>query len=329
MKSLTVSGAKPMLSIVVPVYNTQKYLRECLNSLVNQTLKDIKIIIVNDCTPDNSEEIILEYAYKDPRIHYIKHKRNLGLGGARNTGIKAAKTPYITFVDSDDFVSVDCYQNMMDLIKKHNADCGVFSAENFDDETGEILDNPYFNMVDKLEYCTEKNIFSFTSTAWNKIFKTDDIIKNNIWFPNHLYHEDEEFWFKYAAKVQPLIVSDKTPYYHYRKRNNSITSNNLVSWRDLPHILSNIYHFLIKENLYTQYKHAFSTIFQDLYAHKDCFKQNDLKKFEHDFHFLLKELNLTQEKSTKEKLIAILKKIKIYPIIHAAYQTLKKFKDKA
>ncbi|SFB76776.1 Glycosyltransferase involved in cell wall bisynthesis [Brevinema andersonii] len=316
-----------MLSIVVPVYNTQKYLRECLNSLVNQTLKDIKIIIVNDCTLDNSEKIILEYAYKDSRITYIKHKVNLGLGGARNTGIKATKTPYITFVDSDDFLSLDCYQNMIDLIKSNNADCGVFSAENFDDETGEILDNPYFDLADKVEYCTERNIFSFTSTAWNKIFKTDDITKNNIWFPNHLYHEDEEFWFKYAVKVQPLIVSSNTPYYYYRKRSNSITSNNLVSWKDLPEILSNTYNFLIEENLFQQYKYAFLVMLQGFYLHKACFKKSDLKKFEHKFHFLLKELNLKEEKSTKEKLIITMKKLKIYPIIHAAYHILKKCKD--
>ena len=90
------------LSIVIPVYNTAIYLKECLESIINQTYSEIEIICVDDCSPDNSAEIIKEYAAKDSRIKYIKHTENKFQGGARNTGINAAEGSYITFVDSDE-----------------------------------------------------------------------------------------------------------------------------------------------------------------------------------------------------------------------------------
>lgn len=113
------------LSIVIPVYNTAIYLKECLESIINQTYSEIEIICVDDCSPDNSAEIIKEYAAKDSRIKYIKHTENKFQGGARNTGINAAEGSYITFVDSDDYMAdKSCYENIIKKIEQYKTEKG-------------------------------------------------------------------------------------------------------------------------------------------------------------------------------------------------------------
>ncbi|MEQ9565662.1 MAG: glycosyltransferase family 2 protein, partial [Pseudomonadales bacterium] len=114
---------KPKVSVVVPVYNVSDYVARCLDSLIDQTLNKIEIIVVNDASPDpEDEKICLAYAEKDSRIKYIKHDQNLGLGGARNTGIKHATAKYIGFVDSDDWVETDMFEKLHQAIKKSKAD---------------------------------------------------------------------------------------------------------------------------------------------------------------------------------------------------------------
>ena len=94
----------PLVSIIVPIYNVEQYLAECLDSLVNQTLRDIEIICVNDASPDKSKDIAEQYAMRDSRVRVVSHVKNQGLGPARNTGVENATAPYIMFIDSDDVV---------------------------------------------------------------------------------------------------------------------------------------------------------------------------------------------------------------------------------
>ena len=248
----------PKLSIIVPVYNTEVYLKECLDSIINQTFKDIEIIIINDCSPDNSESIILEYQQKDPRIKYIKHEKNLGLGGARNTGITNAAGKWIAFVDSDDYIDLNTYKTMLSLMGTHQANLGVFSVINFDDITKEETYDPFFDCdIDTLTNLNHQNFRIISSpTTWSKIYKLSDLINNNITFPEYLKHEDEEFWFKYVAMVEPSVIGSNKKFYHYRQRANSIMGQMQVSRKDIPQICLNIYSFLQqnrKEELYRQY----------------------------------------------------------------------------
>ena len=112
----------PKLSIIIPVYNSEPYLRECLNSITNQTLKDIEIIIINDCSPDNSETIILEYMSKDPRICYIKNEFNLGTLASRKKAYLIAKGEYIQSLDSDDELELYACETIYNALKKEDAD---------------------------------------------------------------------------------------------------------------------------------------------------------------------------------------------------------------
>ncbi|MGL5253594.1 MAG: glycosyltransferase family 2 protein [Brevinema sp.] len=244
------------ISVIIPVYSVEQYLAECLDSVVNQTHQNLEIIIINDCSPDNSEKIILEYQQKDSRIKYVKHEKNLGLGGARNTGITHATGEYITFIDSDDWIEKDAYQNVLTLMQKSNSNLGVFSALLFDDVSKEVSYDPYYDppFLFPPQKINALNIYNFSSTAWGKIYLTKDIKDKNITFPEFLKHEDEEFWHKYIAAIEPLAVGDLKTYYHYRQRENSITKQEHVSHKDMPKILFNIATFWKKNGYFEQYK---------------------------------------------------------------------------
>ena len=286
----------PKLSIIVPIYNVESYLRECLDSLVNQTFKDLEIIIVNDCSPDNSEAIILEYMSKDPRIKYIKHEKNLGLGGARNTGIQNATGEWISFVDSDDYIELNTYTTMLALIDKHQANLGVFSVVHFDDITKEENFDSYFDC--RINNLTTINYQNFdkvsNSVVWNKIFKGSDLIDNDLTFPEHLKHEDEEFWFKYISIVEPSVIACNEKLYHYRQRSNSIVSNT-NSRLDLPHIALNIYTFLKQNNLLENYKKILLTQTDQYLKFFNTLKLEDQISFCSDIKNLLHMIPIVDE----------------------------------
>ena len=273
----------PKLSVIIPVYNTEIYLRECLDSLINQTYKNIEIIIVNDCSPDNSEAIILEYQAKDPRIKYIKHQQNLSQGGARNTGISNATGKWISFIDSDDYIDLNTYEKMISLIDKNQADLGMFGVINFDDTTKKETCDPYFDSnIKVLTKISHQNFNKIRDgIVCNKIFKRSDIISHNIVFPEYLKQEDEEFWFKYVASVKPSVIGIDEKFYHYRQRFGSTmaTSNSLL---DMPQICLNIYTFLKQNNLLENYRIIFIkhithhishwTYFISAFTKEDCVK---------------------------------------------------------
>lgn len=122
----------PKVSIIVPIYNVEKYLDRCMSSLLNQTLKDIEIIMVDDESPDNCPQLCDEYARKDERVKVI-HKKNGGLGLARNSGLEIATGEYVAFVDSDDFVDINMYQELYSTADSYDSDivyCGFYEYKN-------------------------------------------------------------------------------------------------------------------------------------------------------------------------------------------------------
>lgn len=253
-----VSDNRPQLSVIVPVYGVERYLRECLDSIVRQTLGDLQIIVVNDCSPDASAAIIHEYLEKDPRFVYVEHQENLGLGGARNTGLVHASGHWVAFVDSDDRLEPNCYASALALIDRYGADGAVFGVAQFDDETGNVdrtgfpynvpfanptkfgPDVPYYNIIGP--------------TVWNRVFRTSDLKSHELSFPEHLKHEDEEFTFKYVAAVEPLLVHDDEQGYFYRQRTGSIMHSAAESRLDLSKILLNILGFLQARGILERYR---------------------------------------------------------------------------
>ena len=177
------------VSIIVPIYNVEKYLPKCLDSLVNQTLDDIEIILVNDGSTDNSGIIAKQY-YENHKnkIKYLE-KENGGLSDARNFGIPYATGEYIAFLDSDDYIEIDSYKQMHEKAKEEDADYI---------ECDFIWEYPNKQIIDKrLSYNNKQEMLTNVRVvAWNKLIKREIIIKNNLKFPKGLRYEDIEFTYK-------------------------------------------------------------------------------------------------------------------------------------
>ncbi len=245
----------PLLSVVIPVYNVEKYLRECLDSVVNQTYKNLEIIIVNDCSPDNSEAIILEYAEKDDRIVYIKHEVNTFQGGARNTGIDRATGEYITFVDSDDYLELNAYEIVVQKMIDTDVDFCMFGTICFDEQTKKEFSRADLNSdLPNVFQITNKNFnFMRTSHSCNKIFKTAGV--KDIIYPENIKYEDTAFWFKYQAYIKPKGVGISKGLYHYRNHDLASTSNHNSKNRvDFGYVVENIYDFLKYKNILDDYR---------------------------------------------------------------------------
>lgn len=205
---------EPKVSIVIPVYNVSKYLRQALDSVVNQTLKDIEIVCIDDCSTDDSREILQEYAANDDRFVLVLHKKNNGLGKTRNEGLKIAKAPYIMFLDSDDWLELDACEKAYNQISKNNDDVTFFNSNTCDIDGNLIHPDkklkPYKKYING-ETFSLKNIkgdFIIRKiAAWTKIYNRAFLLNNDIFFPEVRRGEDILFTIKvylYAQKCSVL-----------------------------------------------------------------------------------------------------------------------------
>ncbi len=209
------SESEIKVSVIIPVYKTEKYIRECMDSVVNQTLKDIEIICVDDGSPDNSGKILDEYAKRDNRVHVI-HQKNAGVSVARNRGISEAKGEFIKFVDSDDFIDKDTCKICYDKSKELDADIVFHNAK--DDTT---LVKPQFNLVN------ESSCFAF--------FKTNIIKDHNIRFREGTsFGEDQAFNLICIPKANRIVtISDNL--YTYRPNPTSATHTSNIIKHSFSH----------------------------------------------------------------------------------------------
>lgn len=208
-------ASRPTISIIVPVYKVEKYINECIDSILAQTFKDFELILIDDGSPDRSGEICDEYAGKDKRIKVI-HKKNEGVSIARNTGIELAKGKWIYFVDSDDWIEsdlLDCFIN--NLSEKTDLYFIGFTAETATSRTMTVVfdDMAFDNKETAIKYIYEKNGFGVT---WNKLFSSKIIKESNIRFNVKLNsYEDELFtldYCKYVNNIKTISYSG----YHYK-----------------------------------------------------------------------------------------------------------------
>ena len=167
----------PKVSVVLPIYNVEKYLAKCLDSLINQTLGDIEIICINDCSPDNSIEILKEYALKDERIKVVDLKENIGAAGARNKGLEVAEGEYLGFVDPDDYVDLNFYEELYKKALENEADIVKAGIKTYY-QGGLKLTSKLNSAIEK-----GKNKFIFTQEWTTSIYKKSLINDNNIIFP--------------------------------------------------------------------------------------------------------------------------------------------------
>ena len=212
-----------LISIVVPIYKTEEYLEKCIESIRDQTYKNLEIILVNDGSPDNSKEICEKYAKLDERIKLI-NKENGGLSDARNEGIKVAKGEYIGFVDSDDYIDEDMFEVLYNLITENNVDISMVSyREIINGKVVRIPANDGKTIVySKIEALKELLLnLDIENYAWNKLYKTK--LFDGVTYPKGRNFEDIATTYKLFEKTDKIAYKSE-PKYNYVKRGNSIVN---------------------------------------------------------------------------------------------------------
>ena len=225
-------STKTAISVIVPVYNVAPFLRECLDSLINQTLKNIEIICVNDGSTDESPQILEEYAKKDKRIKVI-NQENKGLPIARREATKIATGDYLQFVDSDDYIDLDACEALYTYAKLYNDDMLSFTAIDFDNETHKEQKTPYHSMVWVPKYIPavfnwkwiKQFITEYAATACLTLYRRKFLKDNSIeWVDKRMCYEDTPFFTK-SLFLADRISLLKYPLYHRRVHSGSITQN--------------------------------------------------------------------------------------------------------
>ena len=211
------------VSVIIPVYNVEKYLRQCLDSVVNQTLKDIEIICINDGSTDSSYEILQEYAQKHNNIIIIKNDVNKGQGYCKNIALQHVTGDYISFIDSDDFVSQNFLEEMLTSSLNNDSDIVMckFVYEDKKSHTFKcdlLKEKIYYKFFDKLSVINN-------GSCCDKFFKSEIIKKYNITFPESIYYEDNEFLLKNVYYSNKLYVTNKCSYYY---RYNPLSTTNKI-----------------------------------------------------------------------------------------------------
>ena len=214
------------VSVIVPVYNTELYLERCLNSILNQTFKDIELIIVNDNSNDNSHKIIETFINENNNIKYIDNKENKGVSNCRNEAIKISSGEYILFIDSDDYLDENMIETMYNEASNNDLDiamCGYFVDYEDGNTQNRIINLDENRIYSGYEILSEilhhKN--GVTGHSWNKLIKASILKENNIQYPEHMkIYEDIAFLsrlFPYCKRIKNI----KKIFYHYIQRNNS------------------------------------------------------------------------------------------------------------
>lgn len=246
----------PLISVIIPVYNTEQFLEKCLKSVSAQTFKDFEVLLVNDCSPDGSAAILDKWAKKDRRFRVIKLPTNQGLGGARNEGLREAKADYIASVDSDDWVDPDFLQAAYDGLEGgiHDIVCFGFRRVNDADET--ISTQRYATKTQTAEGIT--NIFrTFNPAFWNKLWLKSLYTDNDIFFPLHVSGQDMATSPRILTKAKSIKFIDAVPY-NYLVREGSLTFTfDAKHYVDYILVFDVLQKFLRENGLWEKYKSSF------------------------------------------------------------------------
>ncbi len=222
---------KPLVSIIIPVYNVEKYLSECIDSVINQTYNNLEIILIDDGSTDSSGNICDKYSIIDNRINVI-HKINGGLSNARNDGFLNAQGDYVYFLDSDDFIEITAVENLVKNILENNSDVVFFDGITFNDYSNKKVKNQ--NYLRKNQYSTASGLEIFELLQKNRdyhsavplmFFKRQFLLENNLKFIPHMLHEDMVYTFQTFINAKVVSYCDK-PLYNRRNRASSITTSN-------------------------------------------------------------------------------------------------------
>lgn len=306
----------PEISIIVPVYNVEKYLKRCIDSILNQSFTDFELILVDDGSTDNSGKIIDEYTIKDERIKVI-HKENGGQGSARNRGLDIAKGNYIGFIDSDDWIHKDMYKILYENIIKYNMDISqidhkptssYINDEDIINEKVHIVDN----ILEEFGNCTSFELLPYIF-VWNKLYKAD--IWSNFRFPENKFAEDLRVIYKIYDKSNKMIKIDRKLYYYFMSDNSSTRGKfnikkleDIEAWEEMLQFFNNKHSDINISNLKAVFCGRLLRYYFWSYEYKNI--QVDLKK---KFNMNAKYVLNSKKLNCKEKSVYIL--FRISPVL--------------
>lgn len=243
----------PKISVIVPIYNVEKYLEKCVYSIINQSYTNLEIILVDDGSPDKCGEICDEFAKKDNRIIVI-HKKNGGLSDARNAGLDIAKGDYIGFVDSDDYIAADMYEKLLNAIISDQSDFAiceyvcVYESDEFaqnDKEQMEMVKKCYSTN----EFISDKYLYNCGKyvVAWNKLYKRE--IFKTLRFPVGKQHEDEFIIHRLFAQCDKISYINEELYYYLQRKGSIMKREFDVRRLDFGDAMIDRYHFTKKNKM--------------------------------------------------------------------------------
>lgn len=284
------------ISVIVPVYNVEKYIRRCLDSLVNQSFKEMEIILVDDCSTDQSLEICKEYQQTYENVIVVQHEKNKGISATRNTGIRMAQGEYIGFIDSDDWVDINMYEEMYTQLINNKVDI-VICAYN------EVVDNQIIRgnlyrdekILAKEQLVNEYLKYTINSSVWNKLFKKSLFINNEIYFPEGKIYEEQYLTYELLKKCSKIKILNK-PFVFYNRRPESYTTSKLSTKHlDALEEMKKIKMNLVENNEYDKYGKVYSVrcyrVIQMAFVNKMQFVKSDKEISNSVKSFLRKSTN--------------------------------------
>lgn len=308
---------EPVISVIVPVYNVEKYLNRCVQSIVDQTYKNLEIILVDDGSPDHCPQMCDAWAKKDSRIQVI-HKKNGGVASARNMGIKNSRGKYFAFIDPDDFIEAEMYELMHSRIKKDDSDlcsCNMRTVLENGQANGTVADFPEATFIGNDILCAYFSEEHFLPSTCDKLYKAEIVKKNNIFFSETLeIGEDFTFnyyFFKNSKRVS--AISNCLYNYFYNRKNsasNKCSAKWLLRWKNTKKIRD------LERNNEPVYKMCNRMFAKELLS---CFKEITEKKKTKELKSVYKEILNEMKRNSKSFInsVYISKKIRIsYMLFH-------------
>lgn len=290
------------VSIIIPIYNVEKYIERCINSVLNQTYRNLELILINDCTPDQSMEIAQRIINnseksKDLEVKYISHTANKGIAATRNTGMKNVSGEYFFFLDSDDEITPNCIESMVtlalkykkvDLIQGNTIDTNNKKIKSLDlKNIPEYIDNK--NILKKLMFNDGSITIEIPHVVWNKLIRTELIRNNDMYFKEGIIAEDVYWLLNYWNNFNSVCFNSNPTYYYYNIPN-SITNSigqkeralyaRLVTYRDLfPKLASKDYYIFKDSLLYIHNSYSVMNKINNKNIHFYSFYKETLQEF--------------------------------------------------